>query len=439
MRPFTPNTFAWLARSLLLVTAAHGVHGCSSDEAAQPESAKDMLPAAGADAQPVIPVADGCDAIDLPAPGDGRGVQFAIDLELAPGQERQVCKLVKLDHALNLHTSLGAFTHGSHHGLLALTSYHGAFPTENVRGEPVSDPTATLECESTGDLWNAPGVVAFGRPAGGTASQLGAEGVLPEDTAIKLAAGDVMVMNFHMINLTDKPMRACYKQNLNGIPDEQVKTEAGTMFYYNPFITVPAGSRSSATMACPVSEDVTLAAQVSHMHKRGVGYTARLLDGDPLAGGQEVQVLYDGPEWDEPVARINTPALSLHAGQWIEWTCDYMNPERRDVAQGAQTMDEMCMFIGTYWPRSLRMDNCLVSNDDDAPSARRNLGTGAMNGSQMVECLQASPMLYSGGGPDDSAGRYQSQRCVTEACPRASGRLGEISAGTVDPASLGCD
>lgn len=381
---------------------------------------------------------EGCGAIDLPPPAQDEGVQVALEIDLEPGQERQVCKLVKLDNPINLSSSRGAFTLGSHHGLLQATAYHGEYPTENLRGEPVEDPEAVIECLTPGDIWDTQAVVAIGSPVGHP-SKLGAAGVLPRDVATKLGAGDVFVMNFHMLNFTDKPMKACYKQNLYGIPDEQVKAEAGTMFYYNPFITVPANGRSSTTMACPVTEDVMLAAQVSHMHSRGVGYRARLLDGDPLAGGRELQSLYEGDEWDEPAVQVNSPAIQLHAGQWIEWTCEYDNPEPRNIAQGQQTTDEMCMFIGTYWPRSARMDGCVMSDEEEAPSARRFLGNGEKNAVEMLTCLQQSPRVFTGGGAEDSAERYESQICLTESCPRASGYLRELTSGEMSPEDVSCD
>jgi hypothetical protein len=256
--------------------------------------------------------------------------------------------------------------------------------------------------------------------------------------ALKIEANEILELNFHMLNTDTKPAHACYKANLYNVPDEQVEVEAGTIFYYNNFVTVPASGTATANMACPVTEDVTLRAQVSHMHKRGTGYTASLLDGDPLAGGQEVQKLYETTDWDEPVFKIDDPALALTAGQWIRWNCDYTNLEARDIAQGQQTTDEMCMFVGVYWPRSATMDGC-TSAGGQYMSASRPLGTGTMNGAQLMDCFNNSPQLVTGGGPETSADRYATQRCVTEACPEVSGRVNEGVAGLVDLTTLTCN
>jgi hypothetical protein len=106
--------------------------------------------------------------------------------------------------------------------------------------------------------------------------------------------------------------------------------------------------------------------------------------------------------------------LSLKAGQWIRFACGYQNPEPRNVAQGQETTDEMCMFIGAYWPRNASWERCGYDG------AGRNFGTGTMSGAQFVDCWNKSTKTTFGGGSASSADRYASQRCVTESCPKVS-------------------
>jgi copper type II ascorbate-dependent monooxygenase-like protein len=408
--------------------------GCS--EASQPphENASRASPGDEESGSP----AEGCEAIDLAPPRPGEGIQVSIDMQLAPGEERQLCKLVLTGNAVNLNWSEGVYTKGSHHGLTARTTYRDALPVKNIRGEDV-DPSIAADCESIGSDWDVQAVIAGGHAVGEpAATTLNTKGTLPDDVALKVADNEVLEVNFHMQNTTERPLHACYKQNLYGIPDDQVKAEAGTMFYYNPFITIPAGGRSTATMACPVSSDVRLAAQVSHMHRRGRGYRATLLDGDPLSGGKAVSTLYEGTDWAEPIAKIDDPAVALSTGQWIQWSCDFVNPENRNVAQGQQTTDEMCMFIGTYWPRSAEMDACERTGMTPF-SAGRILAEGTKSGADVLDCWNQSPKLFGGGGPESSADRYASQRCITDACAKASGRAYDIVTGAVDPNTITCD
>ena len=61
----------------------------------------------------------------------------------------------------------------------------------------------------------------------------------------------------------------------------------------------------------------------SHMHARGVGYAANLLD----ASGAQVQEIYTTTTWEHVVAKQMNPPLPLSAGQMIDFRCNYMNNE----------------------------------------------------------------------------------------------------------------
>src|ERR1041385_5041204 len=356
-------------------------------------------------------VGDGCDALELAPPETG--VQLFTEMTLGPGEERQTCKLVMTGQDINLNYGEGIFTPGSHHATVWRTSHTDTIPTQNIVGQMV-DATEAADCSSPGD-WNGTGVIAAGRSASSTVNGPDAlKNALPSDVAFKIGGNEVLLLNFHMINTGTEPIHACYKQNLPSIPDSQVKSEAGLMFFYNQFIAVPASGDSKADLACPVTEDISVATAVSHMHRRGNGYNATLYDGDPSQGGNVVQTLYDSPEWDEPSVKGFDSPLSFKAGQWIRFACSYHNSEDRDVAQGQQTTDEMCMFVGAYWPRNAGWEQCGYNG------AGRNFGNGTMDGAQFLDCWNNSSKTTFGGGPSSSAARYSSQRCVTESCPKVS-------------------
>lgn len=296
--------------------------------------------------------ASGCDALDLPVPAPDEGIQVSIDMQLDPGEERQICKLVLAGQDVNLNWSEGMFTAGAHHANVLSTAYTDSLPTENVAGETV-DASQAIDCETLASDYQIRGLLVA-RVSADRATL--AKGTLPDDVALKIAKNDVLELNFHMINTREDPVHACYKENLYSVPSSEVTQNAGVMFWYNSYITVPPNGTSKATMACPVTEDVSLAQQVSHMHERAASYSADLLDGDPIAGGTKLQQLYQTTDWEEPAVKINSPPIALEQGQWIEWSCNYENSEARAVAQGQQTTDEMCMFIGLYWPQSAQMD-----------------------------------------------------------------------------------
>ncbi len=382
---------------------------------------------------------DGCDALDLPPPAPGEGIQVSIDMQLDAGQERQVCKLILASDDVNMNWSEGMFTKGSHHANVLSTSYaNGVLPTTDVAGNTVDASTA-LDCESLASNYQVSGLlVARVDDARSTL----AKGTLPDDVALKIAKNDVLELNFHMINTSENPVHACYKENLYSIPTAQVAQRAGVIFWYNNYIAIPAASAASATTSCPVTEDVNLVQQVAHMHARGVDYTASLLDGDPLLGStSEVQQLYHTTNWNEPPAVVDSPPIPMKQGQWVKWSCGYQNTEARDIAQGQQTTDEMCMFIGLYWPESPQMDWCMGDKAAIPYMGEHVLGTGTMNGAEYADCWANSAGLagLSGGGPGDAATRYAAQRCVTESCPNVSGQVNDALLGNVDITQVGCN
>jgi hypothetical protein len=394
--------------AVILATLSGGISACSGSDAED----------SGGTTQSGI---EACDAIDLVEPADG--VQFKTALSLAAGEEREVCQLVKLDRDLNLNWSQGYYTTGSHHALVRRTEYKDSIPETTLDGQTL-DGTKVHTCETPSALWKAGETIAGGRPVSQKISDSLDQGVLPEDVAFKLVKGEYVLTNFHMLNATKKPLTACYKANLHGIPAERVKREAGSIFWYNPFITVAGRSQSTARMACQIPENITLATSVSHAHKRLASYTASLLTGDPAKGGSEVRRLYEGSAWDTPPVNIFSPPLELSKGQWIDYQCHFSNPEDRNVAQGFHTTDEMCMFIGAYWPKLENFDFC--GNFADSQAARV-YGAGTRNGADVLKCFQGltkEHAAFSGGGPASSADRFATLSCVTQACPEASAPIG---------------
>jgi hypothetical protein len=206
------------------------------------------------------------------------------------------------------------------------------------------------------------------------------------------------------------------------------------MFFYNPFIAIPAGGSATADMACPVTQDVTVSTAVSHMHQRGVGYTSELYDGDPSQDGQVIRTLHESTEWEEPLTDQFDPPLTFTAGEWVRFACDYDNTATVDVAQGQETTDEMCMFIGAYWPRNAGWEQCGFNG------AGRNFGSGTMSGAEFADCWDSSPKAFYGGGSGDAAARYATMRCITESCPAVSARAADyIFRGDQTVRDITCD
>jgi hypothetical protein len=146
-------------------------------------------------------------------------------------------------------------------------------------------------------------------------------------------------------------------------------------------------------MKCRMSQDITLMSGQSHMHRRAVGYTANLLGTD----GNMIEELYRNDKWEEVPVRQWPQGRQIKKGESIDFTCEYRNMESRDIKQGITSKDEMCMFVGVYYPRSPEIDTC---------ADMTYVGSGAASCGETMACLAAAQ------SPDKTFA------CVVDSCPR---------------------
>lgn len=342
----------------------------------------------------------------LAAPPAGQGVQYRMEATLEPGQETEKCLLLKAPpEGLAFNRSEIRYTPGSHHVLLYETPY-AEMPTQDEHGVAL-DPTLVHDCPSGGpDRWSIVRVVT------GSQNQDGANAVdnLPEGVAMKVKPGAVLLMNTHYLNATTSTQATDARINVWTVPPESVKTEAGLVFFYNPFIRVDAHSKATARMTCPVPNDVTLLNVQSHMHKRGVGYVANLADGD----GKVLQELYTNTKWEGvPIKRFDG-GLLLKAGQSLDYRCEYSNNETHDILQGLTTKDEMCMLLGPYYPRNDNFEICSDAASSGSATAGTWTGEGTATCDESYKCIVAASS-----GPKATRA-HDLYGCVVDACPGAA-------------------
>ena len=369
------------ARSLTTVVTLL-LSGCSSDTDSTPQPAPDDTQTG--------------DSLLEPPPA-GAGVQYRMVSTIEPGQEIERCLLVVAPpEGLHVRHEQVRFSPGSHHVLLYRTPYR-EIPTEDLNGVPM-DGTKIHDCtQGASALWELNGVVAGSQSFDGDSLV----GELPEGVAMTIEPGTVLVMNTHYLNASSDPVEAEARINLHTIAKEEVEIEAGVLFFYNPFIHVPANSTATARMRCPVSQDISIVALQSHMHRRGVDFVAALTD----QSGARLQEIYTNTNWEGvPVKRFE-PALEIAAGQALDYRCTYENAEAQTVIQGLTTKDEMCMLIGPYYPRDPYLETC--TDNSDSPIATW-IGDGSTRCGDTLGCVASASSDEAFFG------------CVVESCPAAS-------------------
>lgn len=320
-------------------------------------------------------------------------VTFTMSTTIPASSEAEHCKFVMAPpEGLLINRDEVHYTPGSHHFILYDTNYE-TIPTTFFGGSPlpwVDEAAGIFDC-SAGVQFNLDvrQMVAGSQNADG-------DSVLnfPPDVAVRLRPNAVLLMNSHYINTSTSDIHPDVELKLHTIREDQLRIEGGVLFFYDIFLKAPASSSGHATMTCDIPEDVTITNAQSHMHARGMDYSAVHFD---VAGASST--FYTNDRWENvPVQRFD-PGLEVAAGSRIEHTCWYENPEARDVYMGPRSTDEMCVLIASYYPAKPEIGLCSGRTDD--PFATYFMGAewkgqGTATCATSLGCFQDAVSMGSG-------------------------------------------
>jgi len=377
MRALFPALTAFVA--LAIATSA----GCSSSS--HPASA-----AGGGD--------DGGAAADS---GNLTTVSFQMAETVPAGGEIFDCQYVQLPNVAEwLVAAQHNYTPGSHHLLL----YTTALTSIPAGGEQVTD------CyEGTGNniMSNARGVLYGGQTPTGSETY-------PQGIGLPTTASEVLIFQVHYLNASANDLQAQVNVDLTFDPNAaDITTQAGMIFFYDPFIDVPAGATATAQMRCLIPSDITLLYASSHYHSRGVGYGAYI---DPAVDQLGTTPFYTSDSWSSPEnANLTMP---ISGGSRIRFQCDYDNSAGTAdyyAGQSAET-NEMCMFIGVYYPEMGQLSDFCIQGED-------MFGSGTAACGATLTCLQTCGGKLSLGGGIQANAPDCEQACFVQSCPTASAPL----------------
>ena len=360
----------------------------------------------------VFAAASGCSSSKAPAsagPGGNDGgaadsgslttASFDMAATVPAGGEMFKCKYVQLpDVPAFLVAAKHDYTPGSHHMLLLTTS----LTSIPAGGDQVTD---CYEGNGSNIMSSARGVLYGGQ------TPTGAE-QYPAGIGLPTNASQVLIFQVHYLNASASDLAASVHAELTlDTNAADIAQRAGIIFFYDPFIHVPAGATAKAAMRCPIPSDITLMYASSHYHSRGVGYGAYL----DTASGLAAQPFYTSSSWSSPDNA--TLSMAIPAGSRLRFECDYDNSSGTQEffsGQSAQT-SEMCMFIGTYYPEMGQpADFCFQDQD--------MMGTGTAACGATLSCMQACGGQVALGGFEISPPPCE-QTCMVASCPTASAPL----------------
>jgi len=330
--------------------------------------------------------------VEAPAGSNLQTVSFQMKDTVAAGQEVFKCQLVTLPNvnAWMVHGEHD-YTPGSHHMLLFTTDYT-SIPTG---ADQVQD---CYEGASSNVMSHIRGLIYGGQTPTGSEQ-------FPPGVGLVTSPNQILLFQVHYLNSTSAPLDAEVNVKLTLDSGTDVTTNAGVLFFYDPFIDVPAGAKAKASMRCLIPRDITLLSAQSHYHARGVGYSA-FLDAD--ATHLAPSPFYTSASWSSPA--LMTMNTAVKGGSHIRFGCDYDNSTgTQEFFQGpSAATNEMCMFIGTYYPD-------LGALDDFCEAGPDYFGTGSATCGDTLSCASAC------GTPSLSSDCMQ--KCVVQSCPLAATAL----------------
>jgi hypothetical protein len=274
-------------------------------------------------------------------------ISYGFDVKVPSGAEEFRCIYAQLPTdrgEVNVNFVESHYTPGSHH-LLAYRSNLTSIPEG---GEGVWDCGDGLwQINQRGSYYEAQ------RPD--------EEHKLPDGIAHKFQPGEVLIIQAHYVNATESDLDAHVEMTLHPTDPAGIEQEAGTIFFNNINIVVPARGTAKSNMSCTLPHDIQLALLWSHMHERGTHF---IVETDDPAAAEALGTLYEEKDWAEPKQRAypNDASAVLHEGTHIKFSCTFENPGDQPYVFGQSAKEnEMCILHGMYWPRmSQAYEQCLL-------------------------------------------------------------------------------
>ena len=235
------------------------------------------------------------------------------DWELEPNTEKYICVWQTMTETVYFDQSRGLSPVGTHHVVLSLSD------------DPLQ-PDGIRECDvATVGTHNVSG--------GGVGTR---SRILPPGVAVKLPAGSQLLLNLHLFNASDEPLRGRSGTLIKAVDEKDVSVLTDAMIAGTTTLNVPPG-RSTTTGKCTISQELTVFSVFPHMHQTGVALQAVA---HTAARGDVV--LFDGPYDFDDQQFYRIEMLPLKPGDVVDVTCTYENPRNQTLHWGGSSLDEMC-------------------------------------------------------------------------------------------------
>ena len=238
---------------------------------------------------------------------------------LEPGAEDpRWCKKIVLQEDVYLSAIRPVHPPGTHHTTLSLAADDGK---ETCIGSMFSTGLIYAAGAGTGDLR------------------------MPKGVAMKLPAGQALLLNLHIYNASAAPLAGTSGIEVVRAKPEEVTSEAGLLISGPTNFSLPPGQKTTLSHTCALGGDQTAFTLFPHMHQLGVHIKTTV-----TVGGKQM-VLHDGEYEFEEQYLLPVGPISFRAGDSITTECTYENSGATPVKFGESSDTEMCFSILFRYPR----------------------------------------------------------------------------------------
>ena len=302
----TSLVLAVLGAGLLAVVPACGADDDAADD---DDDVTDGDGGAGADADPNAP------------DGGGTPGEFATlitgDWSIPPGETYR-CVYKTIETTVYANAFRPIIPQGTHHTVLTM-------------GDPTrADGITTCNAGTNYD------VNVFGSGVGTNALDL------PDGIGVKLPAGQQLLLNLHLYNLTDGNLAGTSGTEFIAIAQADVDQEAEAIMFSKFNLIIGTGI-STKTGSCNFTGEGDILSVGPHMHQ--LGTHMKVVAHSSTDGNITI---HDGDySFDEQVSKLLSPKVHMMQGDALEVFCTYNNTTGGTVYFGDSSEAEMCI-AGIY-------------------------------------------------------------------------------------------
>jgi hypothetical protein len=270
----------------------------------------------------------------MPPASDVTTYTITLDsIPLAAGEETVVCTTVLLGNReeVFLPRIRGELQRGSHHFI----AYRSA--------DTIESPTPT-PCTSFA------GVFASGGQEGPLMIVERPSDVLqfPPGVALKLAAGQMLLIELHAINTTTEPLEAGGTFHFDTLPLSTQIIESNMAFWGTLAIAIAPGSPgTTGVLFQPGNPGTKAFALTTHQHRLGTRFRVWASD---RPGDTSKAPLAETLDWANPPLYRLEPEVAFDGENGLSFQCDWQNTTDQFITFGESALQEMCFLWMYYYP-----------------------------------------------------------------------------------------